>query len=295
LRDLPTLLKRTVFSAVDHNCIGVAKAAAYSALLSFFPVIASSAAILAQVRAGDVSRIISRILFEVVPPGTEELVRHQFTVRGDRPIGLIVLAMLLSLWAAGGVVSSLMQGFQAAYGIERRRSIPRNSLVAVSIVLMSTVPLVIACGLILFGGHIDAWVTRWMPGAPLFTTLAWGWRMLYRVVRFIIAAGAGVAMMTLLYYAGPYRKQRWRLVWRGALMATALWLVATTAFGWYVRNMANYNVLYGSIGTSIALIVWMYLGALIALLGCEFNAVWEKVSREAARERAVAAVQPGRG
>jgi membrane protein len=279
LRELPPLLKRTVFSAVDHNCIGVAKAAAYSALLSFFPVLASSAAILAEVRAEDVSRVVSRILFEVVPPGTEELVRFQFSARGSRPVGLVILGLLLSLWAAGGVVSSLMQGFQAAYGIERRRSIPRNSLVAVSIVLMSTVPLVIACGLILFGGHIDAMVTNWMPGASLFTTLASGWQMLYRFLRFVIAAGAAVAMMSLLYYVGPYRKQRWRWVWRGALLATVLWLLTTAAFAWYVRNMANYNVLYGSIGTSIALIVWMYLGALIALIGCEFNAIWERLSR----------------
>ena len=279
MRELPPLLKRTVFSAVDHNCIGVAKAAAYSALLSFFPVLASSAAILAEVRAEDASRVVSRILFEVVPPGTEELVRVQFTARGGRPVGLLVLGLLLSLWAAGGVVSSLMQGFQAAYGIERRRSIPRNSLVAVSIVLMSTVPLVIACGLILFGGHIDSLVTNWIPGAPLFTTLAWGWQMLYRFLRLVIAAGAAVAMMSLLYYVGPYRKQRWRWVWRGALLATVLWLLTTTAFAWYVRNMANYNVLYGSIGTSIALIVWMYLGALIALIGCEFNATWESLHR----------------
>ena len=74
--------------------------------------------------------------------------------------------------------------------------------------------------------------------------------------------------------------QRWKFVWRGGVLATTLWLVATAAFGWYVRNLANYNVLYGGVGTSIALLVWMYLMSLIALLGCEFNAEYE---REAGR------------
>jgi membrane protein len=62
-------------------------------------------------------------------------------------------------------------------------------------------------------------------------------------------------------------------VWPGAWLATILWLIATSGFAWYVRNIANYNVLYGSIGAVIALLVWMYLLAVIALVGCEYNAV----------------------
>ncbi len=68
----------------------------------------------------------------------------------------------------------------------------------------------------------------------------------------------------------------------GAVLATLLWLLTTIAFGWYVRNIADYNVLYGSVGASMALLVWMYLLAVIMLFGCEFNAVREK-SRASAR------------
>ena len=79
-------------------------------------------------------------------------------------------------------------------------------------------------------------------------------------------------------YVVGCRRQRWTGVWRGAVLATGLWLGATTGFGWYVRNLANYNVLYGSVATSIALLVWMYLMSLIALLGCEFNAEYERIT-----------------
>ena len=71
-------------------------------------------------------------------------------------------------------------------------------------------------------------------------------------------------------------RQRWRYVWPGAILATVLWLLATSGFGWYVRNIAHYNVMYGSVGAGIALLVWMYLMALIALFGCEFNAEYER-------------------
>jgi membrane protein len=82
-----------------------------------------------------------------------------------------------------------------------------------------------------------------------------------------------------LYYFGPYRAQRWKAVWPGSVVATVLWLGATWSFGWYVRNLANYNVMYGSIGTGIALLVWMYLMAAIAMIGCEFNAELERMRR----------------
>ncbi len=46
--------------------------------------------------------------------------------------------------------------------------------------------------------------------------------------------------------------------------------------GWYVRNVAHYNVMYGSVGVVIALLVWMYRIAVIAMIGCEFNAEYER-------------------
>ena len=58
-----------------------------------------------------------------------------------------------------------------------------------------------------------------------------------------------------------------------------LWLFATSGFAWYARNIANYNVMYGSISAVIALLVWMYVMAFIALVGCEFNAEYERGSR----------------
>ena len=70
----------------------------------------------------------------------------------------------------------------------------------------------------------------------------------------------------------------------GALVATALRSLATLDFGWYVRNIAMYNIMCGSIGATIALLVWMYLLSLIALFGCAYNAETDKLRREGAIE-----------
>ena len=268
--------RQSLIEAFNNSSFSVAKAAAYSALLSFFPVLTAAATILVQTKAEFVSRTISEFLFEVVPPGAEDLVRYQFAVKGQRPVLLLVLAAVLSVWAASGVVGSLMQGFQRAYRIGKSRSFFHNMAVSMMLVVLSAIPLLLACGLILFGGYIDRLVMRDLAGDPGLTEVADSWRQLTRIGRYAVAFGAAVAVTMLLYYFGPYRRQRWRAVWRGAVLATGLWIAATAGFGWYVRHLANYNVLYGSVGAGLALLVWMYVWSVIALFGCEFNAVRER-------------------
>jgi len=276
IRTLVGLLRRTVVAAFDDNCFAIAKGAAYSALLSFFPILSATAAILLQTRSDLVSKAMENTLSEIVPPGTEGLVVEQFRVSGTRPIAVLVVAGLISLWAASGVIKSLIDGFQAAYRVPRNRGFLHGGAVAISLVLLSAVPLICASLLILFGSQAERVVLDAMNLDPLFHPLSWIWQWLSRVARYFLAFSTTVLVTSMLYYFGPYRKQRWRLVWRGAMLASFGWLLATSGFGWYVRNMAHYNVMYGSVGAGIALLVWMYLMAAIALIGCEFNAEYER-------------------
>ena len=272
------LLRRSVVAAFDDGCLGAAKGAAYSALLSFFPVLASAAAILVQTRAEFVSRIIEEALSEIVPPGTEELVVEQFRVTGSRPLALLIVAGVISVWAASGVIKSLMEGFQAAYRVPRNRGFVRQNAVAIALVLLSAAPLICATLLVVFGNQAQRVVLDWLKVDPVFNPLAPTWQWLSRMARFAVAFVTTVVVAAVLYYFGPYRKQRWRYVWPGATLATVLWLLATSGFAWYVRHIAHYNVMYGSVGAGIALLVWMYLISAIALVGCEFNAEYERSS-----------------
>ncbi len=277
LKNLPYLLKRTLLASMDDGCFGIAKGAAYSALLSFFPVLTSAAAILVTTKADFVARSMSQFLTQVVPPGTENLVVEQFRMKGQRSALLLVIAAVTSLWAASSVIKSLMEGFHAAYRTPRSRSFVRESAVAIYLVFLAAIPLVGASALVLFGGEVERIVLVWLRVDPVLNPISELWELLSRIARYVIAFGATVALTTTLYYFGPYRKQRWSKVWPGAVLATVLWLGATAGFAWYVRHMSNYNVMYGSIGTSIALLVWMYLMAVIAILGCEFNAEYERM------------------
>jgi membrane protein len=278
-RNFAWLLRRSLLASFDDNCFGIAKGAAYSALLSFFPVLTAAATILVETRAGFVSARIERTLQDIVPPGSEDLVVQQFRVSGARPVSLLVVAGLVSLWAASGVIKSLIEGFQSAYRVPRNRDFVHSTAVAISLVLAAAVPLVSATVLIIFGGQVERAVLNAIKIDPLLNPLAWLWILVSRIARYAVAFTATVVVTALLYYFGPYRQQRWRFVWPGAVLATVLWLLTTSGFAWYARNIAHYNVMYGSIGAGIALLVWMYLMAIIALIGCEFNAEFERCSR----------------
>ena len=273
------LLRRSLFAALDDNCFNIAKGAAYSALLAFFPVLTSAAAILIQTRAEFVSNSISQILSQLIPPGTEEVVLHQFQFRGARPPLVLVVAGLVSLVAASSVINSLMEGFRAAYRVPVDREFWSSTTLSILLVLMSAVPLVAASMLLLFGSQVEGAVLHWMRVDPLWNPLAWVWQLVSRLARYAVSFGTTILVTMVLYYFGPNRRQRFAALFPGAVLATVLWMLATIGFGWYVRYVGHYNLMYGSVGASIALLVWMYLVAAIALFGCEFNAAWERTDR----------------
>jgi membrane protein len=281
MRQLLYLLRRAFFASFDDGLFTIAKGAAYSALLSFFPILTTAATVLVQTRADFVQRNVLSFLSQVLPPGTDEVVLQQFHLTGKRPTAILIVAIVLSLWAAASVIKSLIDGFNAAYRVPRNRSILAHSAMGMMLAILSLGPLLGATSLILFGGAVEAAVLKWIKVDPILNPFAGGWELLWRVVRYLVAVVATATLTAILYFYGPYRKQRWNRVWPGAVLATVLWLLATVVFGWYVRNITNYNVLYGSVGTSIALLIWMYLLAAIALFGCEFNAEYERLSGNA--------------
>ena len=279
------LLKRSCVAAYEDNCFSVAKGAAYSFMLSLFPILTTLTSILVQANARSVVRVIATFLRQVVPPGAGDLVLSRLLERGTRPITLPVIAVLLSLWAGSGAMISLMEGFEAAYRIPSGRPFLKQRAMAIFLVLIAAFPAVGASSLIIFGNRIETAFIHWIGVSDVSAPVELAWR----VGRYVVAFCTTTFVTGLLYYFGPNHRpeprqlrhgtrSRFMRVWPGAFLSTVLWLVSTAGFAWYVRNrIANYNIFYGSIGTVIVLLIWLYLIACIALIGCEFNAEHERI------------------
>jgi membrane protein len=279
------LLRCVVVAAYQDNCFGIAKGVAYSFLLSLFPILTTLAALLFEVNGQSVVHVIAKFAQEVLPPGTEELVLSRLKDRAGHSGSLPVIAIGVSLWAGSGAMASLLEGFQAAYRIPSGRPMLKQRGMAIFLVLIVAVPAVAASALVIFGNRIELAIIHWIGVEEISAPL----RVLWKIAQYIVAFAATTLVNGLLYYFGPNNRpepdgtseklgSRFFRVWPGALVATILWLIATVGFALYVEHLANYNIFYGSLGTVVILLVWLYLLACIILLGCEFNAERERIA-----------------
>jgi Predicted membrane protein len=282
------LIRRAFIAAFEDNCYGIAKGAAYSTLLSIFPVLTTLAALLVQVRAESIALLISNFLLRIVPPGTGDLILSRFREQGTRPVLLLISAVVVSLWAASGAMASLMEGFQAAYRIPSARPFLKQRAMAIFLVLIVAIPALAASALILFGSRTEAALLHGMGIGKGEQTLRAPIAIFGVMLRYSIGFATIVFVTGLLYYFGPNHRaederkggkmpSRFMRVWPGAILTTTLWLLTTALFGWYVGHIAHYNIFYGSIWTVIALLIWMYLLSVITLVGCEYNAERERM------------------
>jgi membrane protein len=262
------LFRLSVWRAFEHDAFAIAKGGAYSSIFTFFPFLLVLGSVMATVRRGEVYLTeISNALGKILPAGTSAALAY---LRGspNRPVGLLVTTSLLTMWTASGVIISWMDGFRRAYQLPKTWGLVKERLIAMSLVLMAGLPLMFSTVLVAFGSRIELRILFYIGhefGPVIF--LLWG------LIRWIIAILTSIAVMQLIYHNAVPRTQPWHSVLPGAVLATAMWLLSTALFGWYLQRYANYSVIYGSLGAGIALLTWMYLISLVVLIGAEFNAL----------------------
>ncbi|HEY4933660.1 MAG TPA: YihY/virulence factor BrkB family protein [Terriglobales bacterium] len=264
-----THLRLAFWRAFEHDAFGVAKGAAFSAILTFFPAILVLASILSRSQSSGVFvREIFRALGRVLPEGTNTTVTEYVT--GAKPVQtqFLVWISILTMWTASGVMISWMEGFRKAYQMPKIWGLVKERLIAFQLVVMAGLPMGFASFLVVFGNQIERW-TIFHTGHELTPYILGLWT----AVRWIIATMTSIAVIGLVYHHGVPRTQPWHRVLPGSVVATVLWVFVTVLFGYYLRRYANYGVIYGSVGTAIALLIWLYLVSMVVLIGAEFNAL----------------------
>jgi membrane protein len=262
------LMRLATWRAFEHDQFAVAKASAYSSILTFFPSLLVVGSVLATLSRGDVYlREISYALGRIMPTGSAAAISY---LRGtsERPVRLLIGTSLLTLWTASGTMISWMEGFRNAYQLPKTWGLLKERLIAFSLVIMAGIPLTFATVLVAFGSGIESRILFHTGHEfSLYIVILWG------AIRWVIATLTSIAVIALIYHNAVPRTQPWHSVLPGATLATALWFVVTALFSVYLHNYADYSILYGSLGVSIALLVWMYLISLVVLIGAEFNAM----------------------
>jgi membrane protein len=262
------LLRLAFWRAFQHDAFAIAKASAYSSILTFFPLLLVVGSVLANSRkTASYLREITYALDRILPAGSPTALSY---LKGDSPrsFGLLISASLITLWTASGVMISWMEGFRRCYELPKIWGLIKERMVAFSLVLLAGTPLTFATILVASGSRIERNILFHLNHEfGLYVLLMW------TAIRWLIATLTSIAVIALIYHNAVPRTQPWHSVLPGATLATVLWFLSTALFGWYLQNYADYSIIYGSLGAAIALLVWMYLISLVILIGAEFNAM----------------------
>ncbi len=239
----------------------LAAALSYYAFLSLFPLTLFILALLSPfLETTAAIRAVTRFLESYLPQGADTIrtsLEEVIHLRG--PITLAAAAGFL--WSGSGVFSLIQLGMNRAFCVAQPRPLWRERVVSLGMVI--AVGFLFALSFLLttsfrLGIHYQILprhniIIDWLP--PL------------------LSEGLGVAIFGLLYRYIPYTSYvRWRQIWPAALVASTLWELAKMGFAWYIANLALLNLVYGSLGTIIALLIWGYVTAVILLLGAELAA-----------------------
>ena len=268
-REIPSVMAEAVHCAVHDNCFILAKAASYSAALSLFPGLIVLAELLLRGNAERTLQDLTVSMGQVLPPAVERMLADYMTASGERSAVILGVAALAAVVFGSDLMSSLMEGFRAAYRAPRRQSLWRDYRIAIMLVFLTFIPLTLANAALILSGQIQSWAGRtfgegdWIAAS---SRLSW----------WAIALATFTVTLTALYYVAPNRRQRWRDVFPGALLGALLLAPVTGLFTFYVQRIARYREFYGNVSTVVVLLIWTYLVSVVVLLGCEFNAARER-------------------
>jgi membrane protein len=262
-------VRTALWRAFQHDCLSLAKAGAYSSILTLFPALLVVASLLASFsRTKGAVTAITEAIGSILPRIVAQMVQSYFASAQQRPVGTMIVASIITLWTASGVLVSWMQGFRRAYDMPNTWGLVKERFVAFGLVIMAGIPLAFATALVAFGERVETRLVLAL-GQHLEPLLLFAWG----IARWAIAILTGVSVMQLIYHNAVPRTLPWHTVLPGAALATGIWFPVTLGFAWYVSRYAEYSIFYGSLASAVVLLIWMYILSLVVLVGAEFNAL----------------------
>jgi len=244
-----------------------ASSLAFNFFLALFPAIIFIFTLIPYLPISDFQTTLFGILHSFLPANAFDTVKSTITdILTTKRSGLLSVGFILALYFATNGVNAIIEAFNHTYHTAETRSWIKQRMISLFLVLVLSVILIISISLITFGAFLLNYLVEYgiLKGQfTIYLLFASRWLILVAMLFF------GVSF---IYYFGPSKKKNFRFISPGSTLATFLTLATTLGFNYYVANFSKYNALYGSIGTLIIILMWIYFNAIILLIGFELNA-----------------------
>jgi len=263
------VIVRTAREVITDRISLCAAGCAFYATLALFPAISMLVSIYGL--AFDPATVGPQlaVLRDLLPPSAFQLIADRVQMLVSKPAGTLtfslVLSILIALWSASTGTKSILGALNLAYEEREQRSFMRFQLTALGMTLGAILAAVIGLAALVLLPVLVSFF-----GVSAYAALIARAAGLAALVLFVLLA------LSLLYRFGPSRRApSWHWVTPGSVVATILWLLASTLFSFYVQHLASYDATYGPLGAVVGVMMWFYVSALAVLVGAELNAELE--------------------
>jgi len=278
---IPGLEGMSLYDVLEMYIVGIvqgaltsrAGAVAFSFFMALFPAALFILTLIPYVPIENFGDIFMNFIAQVLPPKTFESVDLVLVdIASNRYGGLLSFGFVLSVFLMTNGINSLFGGFEYTYHKLETRSIIKQYLVSMAVSLILALLLFLTVGTIIY---FEIAIHNLQESGYVSNDLFW-----IQTSRYVITFLMIFISVAMFYYLGTKEGRKISFFSVGAILTTLLIIINFRIFGIYVKRFAQYNELYGSIGTLLVLMLFIWLNSIILLLGFELNAAMIRLKRD---------------
>lgn len=244
-----------------------ASSLAFRFFLALFPAVIFLLSLLPYIPIQDFYHELLLILEELLP---EEAYKTSVETIDDlfnkKHNTLLSFGFLFALYLASDGVNAMLLAFQESYHIKKKLTFFKQRLTSLILLFILIILMILAVGSIVFSEIAFSYLIK---NGILSNGIS---IMLLNIGKFFIILALFLFGISSIYYIGSFGNKKFRFISAGSTLATLLTILLSSGFAFYVNNFATYNKVYGSIGTLIVIMLWLYFNSLVLLIGFELNA-----------------------
>lgn len=270
----------SLYDLLELYVIGIAKGAfsyragaiAFSFFMALFPFALFILNLVPYIPIEGFQDDFMEFVAQAVPPNTFDAIKNILDdIMTNSYKGLLSSGFLLSIFLMSNGINAVLGGFEISYHITVTRSMFRQYLVSVALsIMMALLLLVTVAVMVTFEVIIQKITIKQIADTSVYL-IQWG--------RFAFVILMIITLVSTLYKFGTKQKLTVSFFSYGSVLTTILFVLSSYIFGIYVERFARYNELYGSIGTLLVFMIYIWLNCMILLLGFELNATVSKLKK----------------
>lgn len=263
------VLRLLVTNFFEHDVGKNAAALAYYLLFALFPLLIFISNVLGLLKL-DISAII-QVLQRILPSDIVGLVETYLEhVSHTSSQVLLWFALFFSIWFPMRAAKGLMDDVRLAYHLDKPADVVRYTVrqLAYTIVLLLVIGLTLVFSTL--GKQVLGYINYLIPEQTMRISVYF--IDIWQYLRFVPVGLLMYAALGTLYAASLDKRQPVKNFLPGMIAALSTWMIVSVGFSFYVENIANFSVIYGTLGAVIVLLMWLYMTAVILILGAELNA-----------------------